>query len=69
MPVSMSRRKRSGWTAGASVTSAVQMLELRTLVVAVIVAVGALMVNALPIPESKAKNNASARIVGEMHVC
>jgi hypothetical protein len=45
------------------VTSAVQVLELRTLVVAVIVAVGALMVNALPIPESKAKNNASARIV------
>jgi hypothetical protein len=59
----MSRRKRSGWTAGASVISAVQWLELRTVVVAVIVAVGALTINALPMLESKARNNASARIV------
>jgi len=63
VPVLMSRRKRSGWTAGASVTSAVQRLELRTLVVAVIVAVGALAISALPMPKSKARTNASARIV------
>lgn len=63
MTLLMSRRKRSGWTAGASVTSAARMLELRTLVVAVIVGVGALTINAHPMPESKARNNASARIV------